>query len=124
MFEIVQVDEVYGDAIQLGFQAPGVTVRELDAGNGCQDLQAQGWNAHPDDLPRLLEPGGIGLGETKGPQEPESEDQYYSERKKLVYYENDEPLIKEISAEFEREFGPALNELQDIKGRGSLLLYP
>jgi len=49
-------------------QAAGVTVCKFDAGNGGQDLQTQGWNAHPDDLPSLLEPGGIGLNEPKAPR--------------------------------------------------------
>ncbi len=41
-FEIVQLDEVYGHAIQLSFQAAGVTVRKLNAGNGRQVSRRKG----------------------------------------------------------------------------------
>jgi hypothetical protein len=61
--EIVQLDEVDGDAIQLGFHAPGVTFREVRSGDGGQDLQAHWRNTHPNDLPLLLKQAGIGLGE-------------------------------------------------------------
>ena len=63
--KIVQLDEIHGDAVQLGFQPPAVTIREVHSGDGRQDLQAHGRNAHPNDLSRLLEQGGIGLGETE-----------------------------------------------------------
>jgi hypothetical protein len=63
------LDEVYGDSVQIGLHAAGVTIREVHSGNGGQDFQPHWRNTHPNDLPRLLKHGGIGLGETEASQD-------------------------------------------------------